>query len=247
VYSFKNSSKKGPELVIEEVVILNQNNRIQVKSKQRLSSDISGEIVLARTNDYIEDRGGVYLKSMNEESQIMKMAYTYLKPEPFCGFIFTAWVDSLVCEQAVGGTSRTTTVIPPSVVTIRYVGEELVEVKAGKFRASVYETKKIYDFQEGNGNGRTMVSTSYIVKDIGMVKNVIVFITKQRKIKKIRPNPEVELDIKKGLEDLKNGKDPSEIAFLNDTQLPNDTVSFLPGFDITKSMSTKELISFQIK
>jgi HJR/Mrr/RecB family endonuclease len=130
------------------------------------------------------------------------------------------------------------------------MGKEAVEVKAGKFEASVYEVKQAYS-EDGLGGGMTCISTMYMVNDIGCVKVVTVTIKKTRKIKK-NPSPQrdtkVELEIQKGLEDLKNGKDPSEIAFFKDTTYfrKNENIE-LGELEITKNISSSELISYKAR
>ncbi len=239
IYKTAKEKNDGFDVISECTVIENENGRIKVMIKTKSSSNVESKSII----NFVADNSAMYMQSAELLNPQVKSITMYLRPEPHCGKVRSKWVDSIRSEQTIG-TEVYANMIDPSQNTYKYIGEEEVEVTAGKFKASVFELKKFRIDKNNGGSNYTTIHTSYHVKNIGVVKTVFLMIQKIRKVKDSPNDKNLENEILQGLKDLEEGKDASEIAFLQQEQ---GKIEYLDGFDVHKTMSTTELVEYSVK
>jgi hypothetical protein len=242
-WTYVTRAEGKPEVLVEETVVSNDRSKITVLSKSHLKT--TGQSSSTSTYNYISDGNAIYLTTFDMVTADYKLKYRNLKPEPVCGSIPQQWTDSLEVESPPNAYFDGKQMSPKSLTSIRYTGNEKVQVPAGSFETSVFEKKKFTPNQDESGGGMTFVSTVYYAKDIGIVKEVNIVISKHRKVQQVSGGAVSEKDIQEALSLLEKGEDISKSKFFSDTT--TRVVEYSKDWDIFKHITYRELLSVNFK
>jgi len=193
-YRIYTNTSENKLSVIKDYVISNENGIIQILSEFYFQGMDQEQPSSTTTNVLSEKNGSItMLKSTNST-----FTTSYLKPYPICGLVPKEVKSITVMEMNLGYSEKVDTTV--TIWTNKFIGEEMVKVKAGEFKVSVIESKT--KFLNGS-----LTNIVYYTQGIGLVKNIMI-------MKTINPEYEVaptltESDIKKGVKSLEEGKDIS--------------------------------------
>lgn len=236
-YFIYSSTSENRSSIYKEFVVSSENGIIQIVRKFYDSNLDQPQSISTLT--LTEKDGSITLIKDKTESGFLTT--TYLKPYPICGVIPKEVKSIYIQEMKIGGRESKDTITMIASKTL--IGQEIVRVKAGEFKAIVIETK----FSFSNAPSGSIISIDYYVQGLGIVKNVSIMKTLVPDYSENISNQEPSLDdINKGLKDLENGKDISWLDSLYSSPTSNRNESSVSKTTTMTTTTTLELVEYKI-
>lgn len=240
------TSTSGNNLsIFKDYVVSNENGIIEILKKfyqqgkdQDQPSSINTEILSEK------DGSITALKHISKTATNNAITTSFLRPFAICGLIPKEWKSITVTEmKLVNSENKMDTTV--TIMSNKLIGEEIVKVKAGTFKATVIEVKS----KLPNAN---VTNVNYYVQSIGLVKSITIIKTIYPEYKVYNSHPELTAtDLMKGLKLLEEGKEVFHFLDSLEESVSKQEFESLPEkkieYSTFQTIITLELVDYKIQ